>query len=136
MSVVLNLDTKKEIMTQLRLKILNHLYFFWLVLSPVCLIVFSRLMTDLCQAVSWLILFHLFAEMEYSKSKTKQKLLVPKNFPSSTTNSKEWSKYSQTCLFCVSYLFVQKRFCLQFFLKGCVRYIFASLFFSLNESPC
>ena len=51
-------------------------------------------MTELCQSVSWLILFHRFAEMEYSKSKTKQKLLVPKNLPSSTTNSKEPSKYS------------------------------------------
>ena len=51
-------------------------------------------MTDLCQAVSWLILFHHFIEMEYSKSKTKRKLLAPKNLPSSTTNSKESSKYS------------------------------------------
>ena len=51
-------------------------------------------MTDLCQSVSWLILSNHFAEMEYSKSKTKQKSFVPKNLPSSTTNSKESSKYS------------------------------------------
>ena len=54
-------------------------------------------MTDLCQAVSWLILFHYFAKMEYSKGKTKQNLLVPKSLPSWTTNSKESSKYSFLC---------------------------------------
>ena len=89
--------SKEEIMTQLRLKILNHLYLHLpLMISTFPSLsdsIFSRLMTDLCQAVSWLILLRHFAEMEYSKSKTKRKLLVPKNLPSSTTNSKESSKY-------------------------------------------
>ena len=97
LSVVLNLDTKEEIMTQLRLKILNHLYLHLpLMISTFPSLsdsIFSRLMTDLCQTVSWLILLRHFAEMKYRKSKTKRKLLVPKNLPSSTTNSKESSKY-------------------------------------------
>ena len=78
-----NRDTKKELMTRLHLKILNRLCLYlpfavaFLVSTfPSLSIVISTLMTDLCQTVSWLIFFHHFAEMKYSKNYNKVKVTL------------------------------------------------------------